>query len=96
MLENQYGIEIFKTSPYTSSINGQMEPIGAELLCCTKAENTHNSFEDVLHRPICKYNYSIHSTTNMIPFEAFFGRKVYTDPPLIEKDRETGNGPSVP
>ena len=58
-----------------------------ELLRCTKAENTHNRFEDLLNRAICNYNYSIHSTTNRKPIEAFLGRKVYTDPSLIEKDR---------
>ena len=42
MLENQYGIEIFKTNPYSSSINSQVEPFHStliELLRCTKAEN---------------------------------------------------------
>lgn len=90
MLENQYSIEIFKTPPYTSSVNGQVERFHStltEIMRCTKAENTHNSFEELLNRSICKYNHSIHSTTKKKPIEIFFGRSVYSDPSLLEKDR---------
>lgn len=89
MLENQYGIEIFKTPPYKSSVNGQIERFHStlsELLRCTKAENTHTDFEDLLNRSLHKYNYSIHSTTKRKPIEVFFGRTVGPNP--IELDRQ--------
>ncbi len=90
MLENQYGIQIYKTPPYTSTVNGQIERFHStltEIMRCIKSEKTHNSFEDLLFRAIHEYNNSIHSTINKKPVEAFFGRRVTTNPAQLEKDR---------
>lgn len=70
MLENQLGIKIYKTPPYTSSINGQVERFHStltEIMRCTNAENVHNSFEDLLTNCLNKYNNSVHSTINRKP-----------------------------
>lgn len=89
MLEDQLGIKIYRTPPYTSTVNGQVERFHStltEIMRCLNAEKIYNSFEDLLRNSINKYNYSIHSTINKKPIEAFFGRN-YTDPAQQKKDR---------
>lgn len=94
MIQNQYGIEIFKTPPYKSSINGQIERFHStlsEVLRCTKAENTHTDFEDLLNRALFKYNYSIHSATKRKPVEVFFGRTVGPNPIELQSEENIRN-----
>lgn len=92
MLEDQLGIKIYRTPPYTSSVNGQVERFHStltEIMRCLHAEKIYESFEELLNNSINKYNHSIHSTTNRKPIEEFFGRKVPLDPLLQRKDRLT-------
>lgn len=91
MLQNQYNIEIFRTPPYMSTVNGQIERFHStlsEIIRCVKAEKVHDSFNDLLNRSIFKYNYSIHSTINRKPVEVFFGRTITTDPMQLEQERQ--------
>lgn len=55
---------------------------------CLKAENIHNTFSELLHRSIYEYNNSVHSTVQRKPVEAFFGRRISTDPKVIKKEKE--------
>lgn len=90
MLEDQYGIEIYKAPPYVSAMNGQIERFHStlnEIMRCTKAEKIHESFSDLLHQSLYKYNNSVHSTTNLKPVEAFFGNRITTDPSHLEHFR---------
>lgn len=90
MLENQYNVKIFKIPPYASSVNGQIERFHStltEIMKCLKSESAHNSFSELLHRSLYEYNNSIHSTTLRKPVEAFFGRRIFTVPHELEKDR---------
>lgn len=90
MLENQYNVKIFKIPPYASSVNGQIERFHStltEIMRCLKSENAHNSFSELLHRALYEYNNSIHSTILRKPVEAFFGRRIFTVPHELEKDR---------
>lgn len=89
MLEDQLGIKIYRTPPYTSTVNGQVERFHStltEIMRCLNAEKIYNSFEDLLRNSLNKYNHSIHSTINKKPIEAFFGRTC-TDPSQQKKDR---------
>lgn len=89
MLEDQLGIKIYRTPPYTSTVNGQVERFHStltEIMRCLNAEKIYDSFEDLLNNSLNKYNYSIHSTINKKPIEAFFGRD-YADPSQLKKDR---------
>lgn len=90
MLENQYNVKVFKIPPYSSSVNGQIERFHStlsEIMRCLKAENIHTTFSELLHRSLFEYNNSIHSTINRKPVEAFFGRRVGTNPEGTEKER---------
>lgn len=91
MLENQYNVKVFKIPPYSSSVNGQIERFHStltEIMRCLKAENIHNTFSELLHRSIYEYNNSVHSTVQRKPVEAFFGRRISTDPKVIKKEKE--------
>lgn len=91
MLENQYNVKVFKIPPYSSSVNGQIERFHStlsEIMRCLKAENIHTTFSELLHRSLFEYNNSIHSTINRKPVEAFFGRRVGTNPEDTERERE--------
>ncbi|XP_036348053.1 uncharacterized protein LOC118757450 [Rhagoletis pomonella] len=90
MVEDQLGIEIFKTPPYASTVNGQVERFHStlsEIMRCLKTEQTHRSFQELLDRSTYEYNYTIHSTTGKRPIETFFGRRVSIDPEQYENAR---------
>lgn len=91
MLEDQYGIEIYKAPPYVSTTNGQVERFHStlnEIMRCIKAENTYESFSDLLYQALYRYNNSIHTTTNLKPVEVFFGHRVTTNPTELEQFRK--------
>lgn len=91
MLQDQLSIEIFKTPPYKSSVNGQVERFHStlsEIMRCLKTEKTHRSFEELLDRSVYEYNCTIHSTTGRKPIELFFGRRVNTNPEQYENARK--------
>lgn len=91
MMQDQLGIKIFKTPPYKSSVNGQVERFHstlAEIMRCIKKKQEHKSFEELLNRAIYEYNYTVHSVTGKKPLEVFFGRRVTTDPEQFEKSRQ--------
>lgn len=91
MLENQYNVKVFKIPPYSSSVNGQIERFHStlsEIMRCLTAENIHKTFSELLHRSLFEYNNSVHSTINRKPVEAFFGRRVGTNPEDTERERE--------
>lgn len=91
MLEDQYGIEIHKAPPYISTTNGQIERFHStliEIIRCTKAEKTYDSFSDLLHQALYRYNNSIHTTTNLRPVEVFFGNRITTNPLQLEQFRK--------
>lgn len=95
MLQDQLGIEIYKTPPYTSAVNGQVERFHStlsEIMRCLRTDRIHRSFLELLDRAVYEYNYSIHSTTKKRPIEAFFGRTVSTDPEQYEKARQEISG----
>lgn len=90
MLRDQLNIEIFKTPPYKSSVNGQVERFHstlAEIMRCLKTNKTHRNFEELLDRAVYEYNCTIHSTTGKKPIELFFGRRVSTSPDQYENAR---------
>lgn len=90
MIENEFGIQIFRTAPYTSCSNGQVERFHStlqEIMRCLQNERTHRSFQELLDRSVKEYNFSVHSVTGKRPMETFFGRRVSSDPRLLEKDR---------
>lgn len=91
MIKDQLGIQIIKTPPYKSTVNGQIERFHStlsEIMRCLKTERTYNTFKELLDRAIYEYNFSIHSTTGKKPIEVFFGRNVSTDPDQFEKSRQ--------
>ncbi len=91
MIENEIGIKIFSTAPYTSCSNGQIERFHSTLrkiMRCLQTEKIHRSFHELLDRSVNEYNLSIHTVTGKKPIEAFFGRRVSSNPELLAKDRE--------
>lgn len=91
MVEDQLGIQIFRSPPYKSSVNGQIERFHStlsEIMRCLKSDGTHRSFIELLDRSIYEYNSSIHSTTGKKPIEIFFGRNSNIDPEQYEKARQ--------
>lgn len=91
MLEDQIGIQVYKTPPYKSSVNGQVERFHstlAEIMRCTKADGIKRSFTALLDRSVNEYNNSIHSNTNKKPVEVFFGRILNSDPKKLEDARQ--------
>lgn len=90
MIQDQLNIEIFKTPPYKSTVNGQVERFHstlAEIMRCLKTEKIHRNYEELLDRSVYEYNCSIHSTTGKKPVELFFGRSVNVTPEQYEKAR---------
>ncbi|CAD7012878.1 unnamed protein product [Ceratitis capitata] len=91
LLEDTLKIKVFRTPPYSSSVNGQVERFHStltEIMRCLKAERNFTSFAELLDNSVYEYNYTVHSTTKKKPIEVFFGRRVSTDPNLFEKARE--------
>lgn len=91
MIENEFGIRIYRTPPYTSCSNGQVERFHStlqEIMRCLKAEKAHCTFEELLERSVKEYNLSVHSTTNRKPVEILFGRNVSSDPEKLENFRK--------
>jgi len=91
IMQEKYNIEVFKTPPYHSAANGQIERFHStlsEIMRCQKAEKLHSSIRDLIGRSIIKYNNSIHSTTNRKPVDLFFGRKVANDHNLQQAERQ--------
>lgn len=90
MLENMFGITVFKAPPYASCVNGQVERFHStlsELIRCLKTDNLHSTFSELLDRSIYEYNRSIHSTTQKKPVDIFFGRRLLNNPEELEHTR---------
>lgn len=91
MIENEIGTQIFRTAPYTSCSNGQVERFHStlqEIMRCLQCEKIHRSFQELLERAVKEYNFSVHTVTGKRPMEIFFGRRVSSSPELLEKDRQ--------
>ena len=75
MIENEFGIKIFRTAPYTSCSNCQIERFNStlqEIMRCLQTEKIHRSYHELLDRSVNEYNLSIHTVTGKKPIEAFF------------------------
>lgn len=90
MVENEFGITIYRTPPYTSCSNGQVERFHStlqEIMRCLRTKGAHKTFEELLERSVKEYNLSVHSTTKRKPVEVLFGRRVSSDPEQLESFR---------
>lgn len=90
LLEDDLKIRIYKTPPYKSEINGQVERWHStltEIMRCLKEEGPPRSFENLLQRAVYEYNLTIHSTTGKKPVELHFGRTPRIDPDELERIR---------
>lgn len=90
MMADGLKIKIFKTPPYKSEVNGQIERFHStlsEIMRCLKSDGVERSFESLLERSVNEYNHSIHSTTNKKPVELFYGRTPNVNPEEFEKTR---------
>lgn len=91
MIENEFGIEIYRTPPYKSSSNGQVERFHStlqELMRCLKTQKAHRTFEELIEKSVKEYNLTVHSITGKKPVEVFYGRTVTTDPKQLEEFRK--------
>lgn len=90
MIENELGIKIYRTPPYTSCSNGQVERFHStlqEIMRCLKTERAHTTFEELLERSVKEYNLTVHSTINKKPVEVLYGRNISSDPEQLENSR---------
>lgn len=90
MMEDELKIKIFRTPPYRSEVNGQVERFHStlsEIMRCLKTSGIHRTFEELLERSVNEYNHSIHSTTGKRPVEIYFGRSPNADPEQLEQTR---------
>lgn len=91
MLEDQLGVELFRTPPYSSFVNGQVERFHStlsEIMRCLKTRQVHTSFVELLDRAVYEYNCSIHTATKKRPIDIFFGRNISMDPNKLEQARK--------
>lgn len=91
MIEDELGIRIYKTPPYKSEVNGQIERFHStlsEIMRCIKTEQTCRSFEELLENATNEYNFTIHSTTGKKPVELFLGRSPNITPEEFENNRQ--------
>lgn len=91
MMEDELNIRVFKTPPYKSEVNGQIERFHStltELMRCINSENNDIPFEELLERSVKEYNYSVHSTTGKKPVELFYGRSINANPENFEENRQ--------
>lgn len=92
MLEDNLKIKIYKTPPYKSEVNGQIERFHStlsEIMRCLKADGVERTFEDLLDRSVNEYNHSVHSTTGKKPVELYFGRVPNATPEQLELIRQS-------
>lgn len=90
MMEDSLKIKIFRTPPYKSEVNGQIERFHStlsELMRCLKSDGVERTFEALLERAVNEYNHSIHSSTGKTPVELFYGRISRVDPQQFERSR---------
>jgi len=77
MLTDQLDIELYKSPPYKSTVNGQLERCHStlfEIIKCLKGDGTHRCFDKLLDRAIYECNYTVHSFTKKRPLEVFFAK----------------------
>lgn len=90
MMEDGLKIQIYRTPPYKSEVNGQVERFHStliEIMRCLKSDNVERTFDELLERSVNEYNHSIHSSTGKKPVELYFGRIPNVDPEDLEKLR---------
>lgn len=90
MMEDELRIKVFKTPPYKSEINGQIERFHStlsEIMRCLKTDGISRSFKELLERATNEYNHTVHSTTKRRPVELYFGRCSRITPEEFEKSR---------
>lgn len=90
MMEDELKIKIFKTPPYKSEVNGQIERFHStlsEIMRCLKTDEIGRTFEELLERSVNEYNFTVHSTTGKKPVELFHGRIPNISPEDFEKTR---------
>lgn len=90
MMEDELSIRVFRTPPYKSEVNGQIERFHStlsEIMRCLKSDGNPRSFEELLERATNEYNFTVHSTTGKKPVELFFGRSPRFTPEDFEKNR---------
>jgi hypothetical protein len=90
MMEDELKIKVYKTPPYKSEVNGQIERFHStlsEIMRCLKADGIGRNFEELLERSVNEYNHTVHSTTGKKPVVLFFGRIPNITPENFEKAR---------
>lgn len=90
MMQDSLKIQVYRTPPYRSEVNGQVERFHStlsEIMRCLKSDNIERTFEELLERAVNEYNHTYHSTTNKKPIELFYGRTPNTNPENIDSIR---------
>lgn len=80
-----FNITVYETPTGRSEVNGQVERFHStltEIYRCLKTDGNKDSVKIRLRLCVDKYNNSIHSTINMTPHEALYGRKGIFRQPL--------------
>jgi hypothetical protein len=90
MMEDELKIKVYKTPPYKSEVNGQIERFHStlsEIMRCLKADGIGRNFQELLERSVNEYNHTVHSTTGKKPVVLFYGRIPNITPENFEKAR---------
>lgn len=90
MMEDGLKIKVFKTPPYKSEVNGQIERFHstlAEIMRCLNYDRVERTFEQLLERSVNEYNHTIHSATGKRPVELYYGRVPNASPEQLENIR---------
>lgn len=90
MMEDELQIKVYKTPPYKSEVNGQIERPHStltEIMRCLREEQPTRSFQELLEKAVYEYNLTIHSTTGKKPAELFLGKINRANPEDLEKIR---------
>jgi len=91
LLQDQLGIQVFTTPPYSSTSNGQIERFHStlsEIMACLRKDNSDMNFTDVLFKAVQEYNSSIHTVIGKKPRDIFFGMAACNDPEKAEENRK--------
>lgn len=92
LMEEELHIKIYKTPPYQSEVNGQVERFHStltEIMRCLKRDGPPRTFDELLQRAVNEYNLTIHSTTGKKPVELLMGRVPNVNPEELENIRLT-------
>ncbi|XP_033241581.1 uncharacterized protein [Drosophila pseudoobscura] len=85
-------LTIYYADPRHSTSNGQVERVHStltEIARCIKDELNLTDYSEIIIRAALKYNLTIHSTTNQMPYDILYNKTEHKHNPILLKEAQT-------